>query len=366
MELMIAQLRKRKGVSQQQLADYLGVTYQAVSKWETKAAMPDITLLPEIAKYFDASVDEILGLVPLYDQSYIPRNTDDRSLWKKRERVIKNDRMFFWNDDYLNFLIHEVWKIDKAVDLCEFGCCDGDLGIRMLKLLPEGSTYTGIDSAYLIETAKQKFQDAGLEGTFIESNLYSFESDRCYDICICQAVLRHSNEPLLILKRMKQAAKHNGLVICVEINRELENAGIYADGMDYEYLCTAFDWRRLWMKELEKEGRDYAIGFRLPFYMKQIGLKHVDIRMNDRMTLITPDMEEFEQYRDSLAAFRGWIKEEQENKGGSTEFLMSRGYKRSEVEDLGQFQHKMYEYMKQREKFGFLHFYGFIISYGRK
>ena len=53
-------LRKEKGVSQEKLAQYLGVSFQAVSKWETGATYPDITLLPEIARFFGVTADDLL------------------------------------------------------------------------------------------------------------------------------------------------------------------------------------------------------------------------------------------------------------------------------------------------------------------
>ena len=52
----IIRLRKDKGVTQEKMADFLGVTKASVSKWETKQSMPDISLLPIIASYFDISI----------------------------------------------------------------------------------------------------------------------------------------------------------------------------------------------------------------------------------------------------------------------------------------------------------------------
>lgn len=57
----IAYLRKQRGLTQEGLARTLGVTNQSVSKWEAGACCPDIQLLPDIAVYFEVTVDELLG-----------------------------------------------------------------------------------------------------------------------------------------------------------------------------------------------------------------------------------------------------------------------------------------------------------------
>lgn len=61
----IAMLRKEKGLTQEQLAEKVGVSAQAVSKWENDVSCPDITLLPLLADLFDVSVDELLGVKPV-------------------------------------------------------------------------------------------------------------------------------------------------------------------------------------------------------------------------------------------------------------------------------------------------------------
>lgn len=60
----IITLRRKKGITQEQLADFLGVTKASVSKWETRQSYPDILLLPQIAAYFGISIDDLLGYEP--------------------------------------------------------------------------------------------------------------------------------------------------------------------------------------------------------------------------------------------------------------------------------------------------------------
>ena len=57
----IKSLRLSRSMTQEQLAQKLGVSAQAVSRWETGATYPDITMLPMIADFFDVSMDYIMG-----------------------------------------------------------------------------------------------------------------------------------------------------------------------------------------------------------------------------------------------------------------------------------------------------------------
>jgi transcriptional regulator with XRE-family HTH domain len=61
-KLHISELRKKKNITQEELATQLGISFQSVSKWETGTSLPDVTMLPKIAEIFDVSVDYVLGL----------------------------------------------------------------------------------------------------------------------------------------------------------------------------------------------------------------------------------------------------------------------------------------------------------------
>lgn len=55
----IKELRKQRGITQEQLANAIGISFQAVSKWENNLALPDISLAPILASYFGVSMDEL-------------------------------------------------------------------------------------------------------------------------------------------------------------------------------------------------------------------------------------------------------------------------------------------------------------------
>ena len=58
----IRELRKQKGLTQEQLADSLNISFQSVSKWETGLTMPDLTMIPGLTRLLNCTADELLGL----------------------------------------------------------------------------------------------------------------------------------------------------------------------------------------------------------------------------------------------------------------------------------------------------------------
>lgn len=68
----IAALRKAKDLTQEALARQLGVTFQAVSKWENGQSCPDIAMLPDLSDILGVSIDELFGRAPLVQAEALP------------------------------------------------------------------------------------------------------------------------------------------------------------------------------------------------------------------------------------------------------------------------------------------------------
>ena len=77
----ISDLRKEKGIKQEEMADRLGVSPQAVSKWENDISCPDIMLLPKIAQMFNVTIDSLLSNEQKKETQILPmeerKNIDD-------------------------------------------------------------------------------------------------------------------------------------------------------------------------------------------------------------------------------------------------------------------------------------------------
>ena len=91
----IADLRKRKGITQEQLAGALNISPQAISKWETNTSFPDAQTLPLIAEYFNVSIDYLYyGKEIIYSEIYDKvfqkiKNLPDQMTKQAYEDVLK-------------------------------------------------------------------------------------------------------------------------------------------------------------------------------------------------------------------------------------------------------------------------------------
>ena len=132
-KLQLAYLRKRKGITQQKLAEIVGTSYQNISKWENGITMPDITVLPVLAECFEVTTDQLLGLVALQDAGYQEEKTDTNEFWNQKLTYLLRQQKIGWNEDYIEFLLKQVWDIQKPIDILDLGCGYGYMGAVSLR-----------------------------------------------------------------------------------------------------------------------------------------------------------------------------------------------------------------------------------------
>lgn len=82
----LKKLRKSKNLTQESFAEFLGMSFQAISKWERGETYPDITMLPVIASFFDVTVDSLLGTDLIAKEAKIKKYGETYSrLWNERK-----------------------------------------------------------------------------------------------------------------------------------------------------------------------------------------------------------------------------------------------------------------------------------------
>lgn len=367
--MKIAVLRKKRNITQQELGDAIGVSYQTISKWENGVTMPDIGMLPELAEYFHVTVDELLGLKPLEGEEYLPAKTDTKEFWAKKLDYLMRTRKNLWNKDYMKFLIEQVWKINSPVNVLDCGCGYGALGLLMVPLLPKRSTYTGIDfTEELVKEGKDLFLRTGVQGKFITSDFFQYPSSYKFDVVICQNVLRHVSESEHFLTNMIDHGSKNSLIISIDVNREFECNGLYVEGMEYSYLCENSGLKKVWKKELESEGRDYAAAIRTAHHMRKLGLEQIEIRMNDRVSFVYPEMEAYEQQVEDFLIANLLNRDDNEEKlERSVEYMENHGMSRKEAERFLRKNQALSDHFRlNKGLISYTHALGEIITFGRK
>jgi len=93
--------------------------------------------------------------------------------WDDAAEYLRQSFVLHHNEDYLEFLVRQVWKLDGICRLGEFGCGSGRMGLQLMPLLAPGSSYTGIDqSAKLVATGRQVWASTPWPAEFHQGSIY--------------------------------------------------------------------------------------------------------------------------------------------------------------------------------------------------
>ena len=135
----IVQHRKRLGLTQDALAEKLGVTAQAVSKWENDQSCPDITMLPRLAAIFGTTTDALLGVEPpAKEAEVITEDIPGLHIDKK-----DNHWEFQWDGGRKSHIGMALWVICTALMLLAANYLEQDVGL-WTALWTTGLTVFGI------------------------------------------------------------------------------------------------------------------------------------------------------------------------------------------------------------------------------
>ena len=123
----IKSLRKQKNISQEVFANYLGVSFQAVSKWENGNTMPDVTLIPAIASFFGVSTDELFDFNLYEIEKNVEAIVDEHTKYwdtdlKKCEQILRDGlKKYPGNDILLTCLMGILLDMEQNDEVINIG-----------------------------------------------------------------------------------------------------------------------------------------------------------------------------------------------------------------------------------------------------
>jgi len=196
----IARYRKEQGLTQEALGDKLGVSFQAVSKWETNQTVPDTALLPELARTLNISVDKLMGYSAFNsDTSYYE---DD---YRKKD--------YFWGviPSTMCLKVLELLPPEKQLKLLDIGCGEGKDAVFFARCGYDVSAFDISEAG--LEKTKRLADKANVNVRTFRANLLDYRLDEKYDVLYSSGVLHYLKPELRdeIMSNYKANINDNGI-----------------------------------------------------------------------------------------------------------------------------------------------------------
>jgi len=156
----------------------LGLSFQAVSKWENAQTMPDISLLPEISRILDVSIDKLLGYaaqnkrITIYEDEY---QTQD----------------YYWGTEPNKacYKVLELMPPTKRLKLLDIGCGEGKDAVFFARNGYEVSAFDVSDAG--LEKTRRLAEQAGVRVNAFKADILDYRLDSHYDILFSSGVLHY-------------------------------------------------------------------------------------------------------------------------------------------------------------------------------
>ena len=208
----IRALRAAKRVTQQTLADALGVGAQSVSKWETEVSVPDITLLPMLARYFGITMDELFDyrLDALSEKQRIIRLMVDRGMLRFGSFTLRSGRV---SPYYVSSL-----ETRDASDLSK-------LGSFFARAVWEYAPHTGVltvrseaELPLAVATGMMLYQTYGVQTEILTSAQHAARANARLTVLLCDTLT--SGQALRdTLRRLNRTGETGKTCVIVSVDR---------------------------------------------------------------------------------------------------------------------------------------------------
>ena len=261
----IKKLRKQKDMTQEQLAEYLNLSTQAISRWETNSSLPDITLLPVIANIFDVSSDTLLGIDITSNDKKIDEiisHADEYGAngYKDKSAEILRAGLKEFPNSYIIMarLMSSIWGISNRDGTDEFWgevitigekilaeCTDNDCRHTAIQLLCY--TYPKVGEAEKAEKLANEMPPPELSARNLLRSIYSGDKKfRHVQDCI-QGNLTDLIMYMRINDRLPDESiiVNNKIIAILEIMFEDGNYGYYTQWIGWQHIENAVSYAKL-------------------------------------------------------------------------------------------------------------------------
>ena len=238
----IRALRKIKGISQEILAQYLGVSYQSVSKWENGATMPDVCLIPAIASFFEVSTDELFDFNRMETEKRVMEICYAVAAYRaedplRAENTLRDAlRQYPGNEIILNSLLytmHGKSRHNEIVDLCQTliaSTKDDEIKYDALRILAE--TYKEMGEYQLCRDTLEKIPE--IYFTKLEMQAALLEGE---DMFRPAAAQKHLAAEMLCDMLLRLADYYEEKGDPAHARMELESVIRVADALENDDVC---------------------------------------------------------------------------------------------------------------------------------
>ena len=197
----ITRYRKALGLTQETLAEKVGVTFQAVSKWENAQTLPDTALLPSIARELNVSVDKLLGYSAF---------GADLSPYEKQY----DDDHYFWGvvPSTMCLKVLELLPPDRPLKLLDIGCGEGKDAVFFARCGYDVGAFDISEAG--LEKVKRLADAARVNVHTFRANIWDYRLNECYDVLYSSGALHYIKPELRdeIMENYKTHVNTNGLV----------------------------------------------------------------------------------------------------------------------------------------------------------